>query len=121
MVVAEKLNPTVVERVLPALIVREARIALFASSVTVKPPSIVTTSPAPGTEKPGTPPEVSDQVAVEFQGPVATEKRLAALASNPIPTTKTNKAIASFQEFFATVVVKRVFKLLLFGLSYPLN
>jgi hypothetical protein len=55
----------------------EAQSAL-AVAVTVHPPSINTSSPATGAEKPGAPPETSDQVAVAFQLPVATEYLLAA-------------------------------------------
>ena len=65
----------------PALIVIEPIVvAVFAFSVTVKPPSIVTVSPAAGTDAPAAPPEVADQVEVALQLPVATEKRFAALA-----------------------------------------
>jgi hypothetical protein len=44
-------------------------------TVTVRPPSIVTVSPATGTLAPEAPPEVADHVLVAFQLPVATEKR----------------------------------------------
>lgn len=54
--------------------------AAFVERVTVKPPSIVTTSPAIGTVAPEAPPDVADQVLVEFQLLVDTENRLAALA-----------------------------------------
>ena len=57
----------------PVLIVREPKAAVLAFTVTVKPPSIVTTSPATGTAAPDAPPDVADQTAVEFQLPVATE------------------------------------------------
>jgi hypothetical protein len=52
--------------------------AAAAVTVTVKPPSMVTVSPATGTDAPLAPPEVADQVLVAFQFPLATEKRLAA-------------------------------------------
>lgn len=74
-VVAERVFAPMEERVLPAAMVKEPRAAELAFRVTVKPPSIVTATPAPGTEAPGAPPDVADQVAVLFQFPVATEKR----------------------------------------------
>jgi hypothetical protein len=54
--------------------------AVFTSSVTVKPPSINTSSPATGIAAPGAPPDVFDQVAVEFHVPVATLYTLSASA-----------------------------------------
>jgi hypothetical protein len=51
--------------------------AASAVIVTLCPPSMVTTSPATGTDTPDVPPEVADQVEVAFQLPVATEKRIA--------------------------------------------
>ena len=48
-------------------------LAVLTLRVTVKPPSITTTSPTAGTEAPGAPPDVADQVAVLPQMPVATE------------------------------------------------
>jgi|TARA_B100001971_G_scaffold144565_1_gene133724 hypothetical protein len=56
--------------------------AASAVTVTVNPPSIVTVSPATGTEKPLAPPMESDQVSGEFQLPDATETRAAALAGD---------------------------------------
>ena len=47
--------------------------AASALTVTLKPDASVTSSPATGTAAPGAPPEVSDQVAILFQFPVATE------------------------------------------------
>jgi hypothetical protein len=61
--------------------------AAFAVNVTLKPPSIVTASPATGTLAPAAPPEVADHVVVAFQLPVATEKRGAAIATVPMSTT----------------------------------
>jgi len=57
-----------------------AHAASVTLTVTVNPPSIVTTSPATGKLAPLAPPEVADQTAVLFQLPVATEKRFAAIA-----------------------------------------
>ena len=47
--------------------------AAFAAIVTVRLPSINTTSPAIGAEAPEAPPDVADHVAVDAQLPVATE------------------------------------------------
>jgi hypothetical protein len=49
-------------------------------TVTAKPPSMKTSSPAIGTDAPGAPPEVAAQVAVELQLPEATENRFRAKA-----------------------------------------
>ncbi len=46
--------------------------AASAVMVTVNPPSIKTLSPATGADAPDAPPEVVDQVAVEFQFPLLT-------------------------------------------------
>ena len=51
--------------------------AALAVSVTLKPPSMVTTSPATGAETPEVPPEVAAQVEVELQLPEATENLFA--------------------------------------------
>jgi hypothetical protein len=51
-----------------------------ASSVTVKPPSMMASSPTPGAVAPGAPPDVADQVDVDPQVPVATENLCAAEA-----------------------------------------
>lgn len=67
-------------KVEPELTVRVDKIGVFAFSVTVYPLSITTISPVDGTVAPDAPPDVADQVDVEFQFPVATEKRLAAEA-----------------------------------------
>ena len=64
------------DAIVKSLMIKVAQ-AAFAVIVTLKPPSIVTTSPATGTEAPAAPPVVADQVAVEFQLPLATEKRFA--------------------------------------------
>ena len=72
--------------VIPELIVSEVAVlfvkvidvqAALAVTVTLKPFSINTTSPATGTEAPAAPPEVADHVEVEFQLPEATEYRVA--------------------------------------------
>jgi hypothetical protein len=55
-------------------------IAVFTSSVTVKPPSTNTSSPATGIAAPGAPPDIFDHVAVEFHPPVATLYTLSAFA-----------------------------------------
>jgi hypothetical protein len=74
MVVARTALALVVVKVAPALIVIELIVeAVLTSSVTVQPPSIVTMSPDAGTDAPEPPPEVSDQVVVELQFPLATE------------------------------------------------
>jgi len=78
MVVAETVKFGETISVLNELIVNECRLAVFALTVTVLLPSIVTSSPVPGTLAPEDPPDVADQVAVLFQLPVATEKRVAA-------------------------------------------
>lgn len=66
------------------LTVSDPKEAVFALTVTVKPPSIITSSPATGTAAPDAPPDVADHVPVEFQFPVATEKRFAAGALSAI-------------------------------------
>lgn len=53
---------------------------LAASSVTVKPFSMIASSAAPGAVAPGAPPDVADQVDVDPQFPVATENLCAAEA-----------------------------------------
>ena len=76
-------------RVIPLFIVREVAVtfvkvidaqAAFAVTVTLNPPSIVTTSPATGKIPAPTagPPELSDHVVFVFQLPVALEKYVAA-------------------------------------------
>jgi hypothetical protein len=90
-------------KVIPELIVNEVAVvtvkvidvqAAAAVTVTLNPPSIVTASPATGIGAPGAPPEVVDHVAVEFQLPLATEKRAAAFAMDAVikikPSTKLN-------------------------------
>lgn len=93
-------------KVLPALTVTSVQ-AAFAESVTVKPPAIVTTSPATGTDAPDAPPKVADQVAVELQLPVATEKRFAAFdnetVNNKIKTKKKNKLFAFLESNFILI------------------
>jgi hypothetical protein len=80
------------ERVLPAEIVREATALVVTFSVTVYPPSIVTASPAPGTDAPAAPPDVADHVAVAFQFPLATENLVAAeTEQSPAPIASRNK------------------------------
>jgi len=64
--------------------------AAFTLTVTVNPPSIVTTSPATGTVALGVPPEVADQVDVAFQLPVATANRLAAKPLVAVAPSKIN-------------------------------
>jgi hypothetical protein len=68
-----KLNPAKVNEV--AVVVVNVILAHSASAVrvTLKPPSMVTTSPATGAEAPEAPPEVEDQVDVDDQFPDATE------------------------------------------------
>ena len=63
-----------VDKELPELTIREEIVlAMSASRVTAYPPSIKTASPLTGTEAPDAPPDVADQVLVEFQLPEATE------------------------------------------------
>jgi hypothetical protein len=74
-------NAVAVVSVLPELILIEFKVAaVFTSSVTVKPPSINTSSPATGIAAPGAPPDIFDHVAVEFHPPVATLYTLSASA-----------------------------------------
>ena len=70
--------PTV--RVDPFAIDRLPITAVFISTVTVKPPSMVTISPTAGTVAPAAPPEVAAQVEVLLQLPDATEKRFKAFS-----------------------------------------
>ena len=86
------LVPEIVRELAPVKVVKltDAQAAV-AVTVTVKPRSIVTTSPATGTEAPAPPPDVADQVAMAFQLPVATEKRFAP-ETLKIPPAKTIKA-----------------------------
>jgi hypothetical protein len=111
-VAATVLVPDVVN-VLPAATVIEVTVgAMLTFSVTVKPPSIVTTLPLPGTDAPGAPPEEADQVAVLFQGPVETEKRFCPFALNHIVAIKTKVKITPLWDlFFLKTAVKNVFKL----------
>jgi hypothetical protein len=59
--------------VLPELTKIEVNATVFASKVTVNPPSITTSSPMAGAAAPAAPPEMLDHVAVELQLPDATE------------------------------------------------
>jgi hypothetical protein len=72
---------------------------LAASSVTVKPPSIIASSAATGADAPGAPPEVADQVAVEIHVPLATENLCAADARTLIMSTQ-NAAAKTKPSFF---------------------
>jgi hypothetical protein len=65
--------------------------AAFAVTVTVRLPSITALSPATGALAPLAPPDVADHVPVEFQLPLATEYRFAAIAFEP--TIATNAPI----------------------------
>lgn len=64
--------------------------AALAVNVTLNPLSIITASPATGTEEPGPPPENDDQVVVAFQFPLALEYKVAASIST-INKQKENK------------------------------
>jgi hypothetical protein len=68
--------------VIPELVINELAAAVvnviveqaaFTVTVTVRPPSMNTLSPATGNDAPGAPPEVADHVAFTFQFPEATE------------------------------------------------
>ncbi len=106
MVVAETVNPAAVESVLPELIVNEERAAVLTSRVTVNPPSMVTAVPAPGTEAPGAPPDVADQVPVLFQLPDATEKRWPSEFDIWAKNIKSTKSTLPGINFFGSNLIK---------------
>jgi len=81
---------------LVALVYEIVAQAAAAVTVTVTPLSMKTSSPATGKDAPEEPPDVADQVPVEFQLPVATEYRLAPCTS-PIPVNK-NKSIPTMSK-----------------------
>ncbi len=93
--------PKVIVNVDPAAIFTDAEATPAELIVTVKPPSMKTTSPATGTDAPDAPPDEADHVAVLFQLLLATENRLTAFASSPIPTIKSIEAIASLHDLFS--------------------
>jgi hypothetical protein len=76
-------------------------------TVTVKPFSRKTLSPATGNDAPGAPPEVADHVEFAFQFPVATEYRSAAIraiAENDKTTARKN----FLQEGFSFIITSAV-------------
>jgi hypothetical protein len=67
---------------------RLAQTAPLTSTVTVSARSMVTASAALGTGAPTAPPEVRDQVAVEFQVPVVTAEKRAPVTLNALVVTE---------------------------------
>ena len=97
-----------------AMVIEEIVAAIFEVRVTVKPPSMTTTSPFAGTEAPGAPPLKVDHVDVAFQFPEATEYLVTAYPFTPqtIPTTTNNTFSApllflpkNFVNFFIIVII----------------
>jgi len=79
-----------------------------AVKLTLYPPSINTLSFIPGTEAPGAPPEVAAHVAVELQGPEATENLSNADPANDKNRKKKSTAVC-FLKAILLVVANKTF------------
>jgi hypothetical protein len=81
--------------------------AAFAVTVTVRLPSITALSPATGALAPLEPPDVADHVEVEFQLPLATEYRDAAVAPDPMARMRVNVKRNRKPQLFIRLTMER--------------